>query len=73
MALLGEIPILRGEVNLVGRTAYVSEESWIFSDTVRENILFGSELSEDWYQRVIHACALDKVRKGKDKFILCFD
>ena len=61
MAILGEIPILEGKVTLGGQAAYVSEESWIFSDTVRENVLFGCEMSNGWYQKVIKACSLDQV------------
>ncbi len=65
MALLGELPTDSGkmEFDLNGRIAYASEQSWIFSDTVRENILFGSDMHEEWYGDVIHACALDKVRR----------
>ena len=61
MALMGEIPIHDGDAIVNGQAAYVSEESWIFSDTVRENILFGCEMSDGWYHKVIQACALDKV------------
>ena len=61
MAMLGELQLDSGHVFVDGKIAYVSEEPWIFSDTVRENILFGMEMSPSWYQQVIHACALDKV------------
>ncbi|EDV27211.1 uncharacterized protein TRIADDRAFT_54940 [Trichoplax adhaerens] len=43
-----------------GKIAYVSQIPWIFSGTVRENILFGSEFHEEKYLKVIEACALRK-------------
>ena len=61
MAMLGELPCRSGKIAVNGTMVYVSEQSWIFSDTVRENILFGMEMSQDWYNQVVHACALDKV------------
>ena len=61
MAILNVLPSESGQVITNGKIGYVSEESWIFSDTVRENILFGMEMSPTWYNKVIHACALGKV------------
>ena len=63
MTLLGGLPISKGTMSVRGRMIYVSEESWIFSDTVRENILFGMEMSPEWYKEVLYACDLDKVCK----------
>ena len=44
-----------------GSVAYVSQESWLFSDTLRENILFGMPYRSDWYNTVVNLCALDTV------------
>ena len=33
-------------------------QAWIFSATVRDNILAGMPYDEDWYKRVVDACAL---------------
>ena len=30
----------------------------MFSGTLRENILFGREFDEDWFQQVVDACCL---------------
>ncbi|GJE99674.1 multidrug resistance-associated ABC transporter [Phanerochaete sordida] len=64
MALLGEmhrVP-LNGEAwaNLPRENgvAYAAQESWVLSDTIKENILFGSQYDEDRYKKVIHQCAL---------------
>ena len=44
-----------------GRIAYASQVPWIFSDTLRENIVFGDVYDHDWYNTVLHACALEQV------------
>ena len=38
--------------------AYVSQQAWIQNTTIRENILFGQEFDQDWYDQVVKACAL---------------
>jgi len=60
-ALLGEMQRCEGALSVSGVAegfGYVAQESWIQHGTVRENILFGRSLDQDFYQQVIHACAL---------------
>uniref|UniRef100_A0A4W2CY68 Multidrug resistance-associated protein 4-like n=1 Tax=Bos indicus x Bos taurus TaxID=30522 RepID=A0A4W2CY68_BOBOX len=57
-AVLGELPSSQGQVSVHGRIAYVSQQPWMFSGTVRSNILFGKKYEEDRYEKVIKACAL---------------
>jgi ATP-binding cassette subfamily C (CFTR/MRP) protein 1 len=57
-ALLGEMNKLSGEINVTGRLSYVPQQAWIQNETVKNNILFGNELSESYYNTVIKACAL---------------
>uniref|UniRef100_A0A8B9YLC7 Multidrug resistance-associated protein 4-like n=1 Tax=Bos mutus grunniens TaxID=30521 RepID=A0A8B9YLC7_BOSMU len=59
-ALLGELSLIQGNVNVHGRIAYVSQQPWVFPGTVRSNILFGKKYEEDRYKEVIKACALEK-------------
>ena len=44
-----------------GSVAYAGQEPWIFSASVRENILFGQSYQMDWYNTVVDVCALNKV------------
>ena len=44
-----------------GKVSYSSQDPWVFSGTLRENILFGSPFEKQWYNTVVEACALDKV------------
>ncbi|XP_037545242.1 multidrug resistance-associated protein 1-like [Nematolebias whitei] len=41
-----------------GSVAYVPQQAWIQNATLKENIIFGQEQREDWYQQVVEACAL---------------
>ncbi|ODM98987.1 Multidrug resistance-associated protein 4 [Orchesella cincta] len=57
-ALLQELPISTGKCMIKGHISYATQEPWIFSGTLRQNILFGLPYEEDKYQEVISACAL---------------
>ncbi|CAM2117942.1 unnamed protein product [Caretta caretta] len=57
-AVLGEMENLKGHINIQGSVAYVPQQAWIQNATLKDNILFGSELDEARYQRVVEACAL---------------
>uniref|UniRef100_A0A8C0ISY5 ABC-type glutathione-S-conjugate transporter n=1 Tax=Chelonoidis abingdonii TaxID=106734 RepID=A0A8C0ISY5_CHEAB len=54
-ALLGELQKLDG---YAGTVAYVPQQDWIQNASVEENIIFGDQMDESWYNRVIDACAL---------------
>ena len=57
-AIAGEVPDQNGTITFKGTVVYVPQIAWIFSGTIRENILFGEQYDEDTYNRVIEACAL---------------
>ena len=42
--LLGELKALCGNVEVNGRVSYASQTPWVFSGTIKDNILFGSGL-----------------------------
>lgn len=56
--LLGEIPKIRGRVIVNGSIAYCTQQAWIQNATVRQNITFGTDFDNDWYQKVIDVCEL---------------
>ncbi|KAJ1791864.1 ATP-binding cassette glutathione S-conjugate transporter ycf1 [Coemansia sp. RSA 2399] len=43
---------------VVGSMALVEQTPWIMNGTLRENILFGRDYNEEYYNKVISACAL---------------
>ncbi|KAL7855414.1 hypothetical protein AOLI_G00190180 [Acnodon oligacanthus] len=59
-ALLGEMHNLSGSINVKGSVAYVPQQAWIQNATLKDNILFGSDLNEDRFQSVVKACALEQ-------------
>lgn len=59
-AIAGEVSDTSGTINCRGSLVYVPQEAWIFSGTIRENILFGHPYDEDSYTRIIEVCALNE-------------
>ena len=59
-AILGELPLHRGSISYHGRMAYVPQIPWVFSGTIRENILFGLAFNKERFQQVVHICELTK-------------
>ncbi|CAF1547050.1 unnamed protein product [Rotaria magnacalcarata] len=57
--LTGEIAIFDGKVRMHGSFCYVPQESWIFSSTIKNNILFGKPYDRTLFQDVAKATALD--------------
>ena len=57
-AIAGEIPDQNWAITYNGTVVYVPQIPWIFSGTIRENVLFGEQYEEAKYNRVIEACAL---------------
>ena len=47
-----------GTISRQGTFVYAPQIAWVFSGTLRENILFGESYHEPRYTRIIEACAL---------------
>ncbi|XP_052217717.1 ATP-binding cassette sub-family C member 4-like isoform X4 [Dreissena polymorpha] len=60
MAVLNELPLLEGSISVTGRLAYVSQQPWVFSASLRQNIVFGNKYEKAKYDRILKACALNK-------------
>lgn len=58
--ILRELPIKSGTMIVNGNLSFAPQEPWVFSGSIRQNILFGSEMHQSRYERVINACALKK-------------
>ncbi|OKL64198.1 hypothetical protein UA08_00273 [Talaromyces atroroseus] len=57
-ALAGDMRKVNGEASVGGSKAYCPQNAWIQNATVEENILFGQELDEEKFKRVVDACSL---------------
>ncbi|CAO1406085.1 unnamed protein product [Diamesa tonsa] len=59
-AILRELPIESGSLICRGTLSFANQEPWVFSGSIRQNILFGQEMDKDRYEHVVKACALTK-------------
>lgn len=57
-ALAGDMRVTEGHVRMSTTRAFCPQYAWIQNTSVRNNILFGKDYDEDWYNQVIDACAL---------------
>ena len=57
-AIAGEVKWSSGNVHRQGTLAYVTQVPWVFSGTVKENILFNEPYDPERYSTVVEACAL---------------
>ncbi|KAL6513255.1 hypothetical protein OROGR_020741 [Orobanche gracilis] len=57
-SILGEMAKISGNVMVSGTKAYVAQTPWIQSGTIQENILFGNDMNQEVYDKVIEACCL---------------
>ncbi|KAL5340177.1 P-loop containing nucleoside triphosphate hydrolase protein [Aspergillus crustosus] len=57
-ALGGDMRLTDGAIRLSTSRAFCPQYTWIQNTSLRNNILFGKEYDEKWYDQVIDACAL---------------
>ncbi|KAL9973022.1 hypothetical protein ACROYT_G019427 [Oculina patagonica] len=60
MAILGELPTVNGKVSFNGRIAYLPQMPWVFSGTIRDNILFGRSFETKRYQDILEVCCMQE-------------
>lgn len=58
--ILGELKPAIGTIKVNGSVSYASQEPWLFSGTVRQNILFGQHMNKKRYVTVVKKCALER-------------
>ncbi|KAH7041159.1 uncharacterized protein B0I36DRAFT_379973 [Microdochium trichocladiopsis] len=60
LGLLGEVQRTAGDSWVMGgEVGFCAESPWLFSGTVRRNILCGATLVDSWYREVVAACGLE--------------
>ncbi|XP_044437368.1 ABC transporter C family member 10-like [Aegilops tauschii subsp. strangulata] len=59
-AVLGEVLRTEGMMQVCGKIAYISQNAWIQTGTVQENILFGSPMDGERYHNTVVRCSLVK-------------
>lgn len=58
-SILCEMNKLSGSLHVNGSVSFVSQQAWLQNETVKNNILFGRDLDQCRYNKIISACALD--------------
>jgi len=69
-ALMGEMNHVKGNVKFNGKIAYVPQSAWLMNNSLKNNVLFGSEYDEDFYNYVLDICELRPdiaILQGKDE------
>ncbi|PSR82837.1 P-loop containing nucleoside triphosphate hydrolase protein [Coniella lustricola] len=72
-AMLGEMTLEHGSFQIFGSVAYVSQDSWIMSGTLRENIVFMADYDQARYQKIVSQCCLVEdfeLFPGGDQFMV---
>ncbi len=60
LALLEELNVQPStDLQVKGSLFYVPQEPWIFTASIRQNILFGKPYEEEKFKRIIHTCCLE--------------
>ncbi|CAI2356957.1 unnamed protein product [Caenorhabditis sp. 36 PRJEB53466] len=67
LTILCEAQITKGSLETRGSIAYCSQEPWIFTGSVRDNILFGNDYDEERYKKSIELCMLNHDLKHMEK------
>lgn len=62
---MGELQTVSGHIQVNGTTAYVPQEAWLHTGTIRDNVMLFSDIDETKYLEIIHVCTLNRVRKEK--------
>ena len=52
-SLIQQIPFVKGRIWLPGSFSYAEQESVIFSESIRANVVFGAEFEEEKYRTVL--------------------
>ena len=57
-SIINDVGIDQGSIKTEGKIIIVPQVPWVFSGTIRDNILFGQPLETKKYETILDACAL---------------
>eukprot|EP01132_Coremiostelium_polycephalum_P009679 gene9679-11876_t len=57
-SMVGDLDKTQGNIAVKGSLALVTQQAWIQNNTLKNNILFASDLDQEKYDRVVESCCL---------------
>ena len=57
-AIAGELETRQGRIYTSAKSVYVPQIPWLFSGTIRDNIVFGEAYDDERFCKIVEACAL---------------
>ncbi|KAK9888735.1 hypothetical protein WA026_000961 [Henosepilachna vigintioctopunctata] len=58
--MLNELPVSMGKIQIGGTVSYASQIPWLFTSSVRNNILFGKPYNKEKYEKTVEVCSLQR-------------
>lgn len=61
MSIIGEFKKYSGLISVDGKLFYIAQQPWVFTASLKQNIIFGSPFIQEKFDRIVDACSLRKV------------
>lgn len=61
LTILNETNLIKGDLHFEGSAFYLHQEPWVFSASLKQNILFGKPFVKEKFNQVIKVCCLEHV------------
>lgn len=58
--MIGELSNYEGSVSIGGKVFFVTQQPWVFTSSIRQNITFGQEFNREKFDKVVEVCSLKK-------------
>ncbi|KAK4880384.1 hypothetical protein RN001_008530 [Aquatica leii] len=58
--ILEELSLNRGKLDVHGEVSYAAQEPWLFTGSVRQNIVFNKPYENARYKTIVHKCSLKR-------------
>jgi ABC-type transport system involved in cytochrome bd biosynthesis fused ATPase/permease subunit len=71
LSLLEELQIIKGKLEIKGSVFYLSQEPWVFTSSIKQNILFGMPYDEKKFKKIIKICCLEQVFNKNSFYFFC--
>lgn len=60
MAILKELENYTGSVTVNAKIYYITQQPWVFTASIRQNITFGSPFDREKFDKIVQVCSLKK-------------